>query len=348
MSLRIVSRASARGFLCLVSLFAIGACNEPAPDGDATALSKGRQYTQWFYDNQIAQIWEHRSEVFNRALFPDQETLEAFREQVASEQGSERSVIKERVLSIDRMRAYERTALFEGAETPVQIQWIMDASASYGITDVNLRPLPPEAPSDFLSYRTKTQVRLPFDGEWFVLWGGRSIEDNYHVDAPNQRFAYDFMVLDNGRYHSGDGTRNQDYFCFGKAVVAPGSGTVFASAADVSDNTPPVENLEQPYGNFVAIDHGNGEYSFLAHFQQGTVAVRTGEVVTRGQFLGLCGNSGGSDIPHLHYHIQNSPVLDDNVGPQGLPIQFLSYESDGRIMIRQEPVRFQKVRNIIR
>ena len=34
----------------------------------------------------------------------------------------------------------------------------------------------------------------------------------------------------------------------------------------------------------------------------------------RGQSLGQCGNSGNSSEPHLHYHLQNSPVLQDGLG----------------------------------
>ena len=36
----------------------------------------------------------------------------------------------------------------------------------------------------------------------------------------------------------------------------------------------------------------------------------------RGQLLGKCGNSGNSSEPHVHYHLQNSPVLQHGLGIQ--------------------------------
>lgn len=52
----------------------------------------------------------------------------------------------------------------------------------------------------------------------------------------------------------------------------------------------------------------------LAHFQLGSIVVKAGESVKRGQLLGKCGNSGNSSEPHLHYHLQNSPIFQDAWG----------------------------------
>jgi cell division protein FtsX len=128
-------------------------------------------------------------------------------------------------------------------------------------------------------------------------------------------------------------------------VLAPGAGVVIASENTVPDNTPPEENYAQPLGNYVMIDHENGEYSFLAHFQQGSVTVRTGDVVQSGQLLGSCGNTGESDMPHMHYHLQNSPDPYDLLGARGLPMQFQSYQANGRYVERGEPTRGQSVQN---
>jgi murein DD-endopeptidase MepM/ murein hydrolase activator NlpD len=99
-------------------------------------------------------------------------------------------------------------------------------------------------------------------------------------------------------------------------------------------------NPDQPLGNYVVIDHQNGEYSFLAHLKQGSVAVQVGVRVEPGDLLGLCGNSGNSSEPHLHYHLQNAPGFP---GGQGLPAQFQSYTADGVMVERGEPVRGQVV-----
>ena len=62
-------------------------------------------------------------------------------------------------------------------------------------------------------------------------------------------------------------------------------------------------------GNCVIIDHGNSEYSVVAHMQQGSVTVKVGERVAAGQVIGKLGNSGDSFGPHLHYQLQSGPQL---------------------------------------
>ena len=73
------------------------------------------------------------------------------------------------------------------------------------------------------------------------------------------------------------------------------------------------------YGDCVIIDHGNSEYSVLAHMQQGSVRVKAGERVAAGQVIGKLGNSGDSFGPHLHYQLQAGPQLFHD---QGLPFRF--------------------------
>jgi murein DD-endopeptidase MepM/ murein hydrolase activator NlpD len=72
-------------------------------------------------------------------------------------------------------------------------------------------------------------------------------------------------------------------------------------------------------GNLVVLDHGNGEFSLLGHMMQGSVRVGTGDSVEPGQVLGLVGNSGNSDAPHLHYHLMAGDTLFQT---DGLPTRF--------------------------
>lgn len=53
----------------------------------------------------------------------------------------------------------------------------------------------------------------------------------------------------------------------------------------------------------VSLDLGHGLRAFYAHLQPGSVRVKTGELVKRGQVLGRLGNSGNSAGPHLHFHV---------------------------------------------
>jgi murein DD-endopeptidase MepM/ murein hydrolase activator NlpD len=55
------------------------------------------------------------------------------------------------------------------------------------------------------------------------------------------------------------------------------------------------------YGNYVVIDHGDGYCSLYAHLKE--TLVQVGQQVTAGQKIGLCGSTGTSTGPHLHFEI---------------------------------------------
>jgi hypothetical protein len=199
------------------------------------------------------------------------------------------------------------------------------------------------AKSDFLDYDTQTQLLLPFAGAWYVYWGGRSVAWNRHVVSHDQRFAYDFLILDqsrSGRSFRATGDNNADYFCFDLPIYAPADGVVVRTENELPDNSPGEMNAKAPLGNFVILDHGRGEFSFLAHFKRGTVAVRDGERVRSGQLLAHCGNSGNSSEPHLHYHLQNTAIPFQG---EGLPASFVEYFADGKRVVRGEPLARQSV-----
>lgn len=163
----------------------------------------------------------------------------------------------------------------------------------------------------------ETRLSLPFKGRWLVLWGGDTRELNAHHEVANQRFALDFLgVGKDGKTQRGDGTRNEDYYAFGREVMAPADGTVIEVIGGVHDNAPGSMNPYSAVGNCVLIQHRNEEVSVLAHLKRGSIIVNVGDKVKRGQLLGKCGNSGNSSEPHLHYHLQNSPVLEDGLGIQ--------------------------------
>jgi murein DD-endopeptidase MepM/ murein hydrolase activator NlpD len=201
------------------------------------------------------------------------------------------------------------------------------------------------APTNFLDYETKTALHLPFIGEWYVYWGGRSLAQNKHAVARDQRLAYDFLILARGhagQSYRGSGESNIDYYCFGQPIYAPADGIVVKTENELPDNRPGEMNPKAALGNCVILDHGSGEFSFFAHFQQGTVVVRTGDRVRSGQFLAQCGNSGNSSEPHLHYHLQNTSIP---FRGDGLPAFFVEYFADGKPVSWGEPVARQTVRS---
>lgn len=151
-------------------------------------------------------------------------------------------------------------------------------------------------------------VRLapPFAGRWTVTQG----VDGPHTHRGPWRHALDFEVLDAaGRKHGGAGAELRDYRCYRLPVLAAADGTVVKVVADVPDNPVGERNAREPWGNVVLLHHGPGLYSLVAHLAPGSVEVREGQRVRQGGRLGLCGNSGRSFVPHLHFHLQGTPRL---------------------------------------
>jgi len=176
------------------------------------------------------------------------------------------------------------------------------------ITGLQIMPLDsyPDTDKQF----TKLAYGLPFEGEWYVFWGGRNVLVNYHYEYAGQRYAYDFIRIQDGFSYSGDPTKNESYYAFGQPILAPEEGKVVHVVNDIADNVPVGKmNEEHPAGNVVVIDHGNGEFSFLAHLLMGSVKVKVGDRVAKGDTVGLCGNSGNSSEPHLHYQVSDKQDL---------------------------------------
>ena len=80
------------------------------------------------------------------------------------------------------------------------------------------------------------------------------------------------------------------------------------------------------YGNYVVIDHGNGEFSLLAHMRRGSVTVRRGDRVRQGQPVGRVGFSGSVYTIHTHYQLQRGPEYE----AEGLPSVFRRVTRVGR------------------
>ncbi|MGD2069682.1 MAG: M23 family metallopeptidase, partial [Gemmatimonadota bacterium] len=135
----------------------------------------------------------------------------------------------------------------------------------------------------------RTSFRLPFRGRWHVTWGGRTLQENYHRSAESQRYAYDFSIVRGNAFCRGDGTRNEDHYCFGEDALAPAAGRVVRAVDGVSDNVPGRKNDEHPLGNFVVVEHRENEFSMLAHLKEGSIRVEPGSSVAAEQEVGECG-----------------------------------------------------------
>lgn len=186
------------------------------------------------------------------------------------------------------------------------------------------------SPADYVQ---KGRYRLPFSGEWYVFNGGVTQKTSHSWDILTQRYAYDFVIVDeHWRRWRTDGRALSDYRCYGVPVCAPADGEIVAITDSVRDAPGPGTGWLDIFtrhfpGNTVTIRHQEGEYSFFAHLIPGSLKVNVGEQVQRGQAVGLCGNSGHSTEPHLHFHFQDGP---DFWTAAGLPIAFDDVIVDGQ------------------
>ena len=191
--------------------------------------------------------------------------------------------------------------------------------------------------------RNESKLILPFEGEWFVFWGGDTKEENYHVESNAQKGAFDFLIKDQeGKSFKNEGKINEDYYAFGKRIISPSEGEVVLVVDGVKDNIPGKLNPIYLPGNSVIIKTENNEFLFFAHFIKDSIVVSEGQAVKQGDLLGLCGNSGNSSEPHLHFHIQNVEDMNEATGAK---TYFEKILVDGKIKRDYSPVRNQKVRN---
>jgi Peptidase family M23 len=300
---------------------------------EQAAMSLGQTYTANFYAGDTAPIWQHMTKQM-REVLGNEDGLRRFANKVENDVGSEVAVIAERVETVDGYRTYTRQSKFSKFASPIIVSWSFDSEDQ--IAGFLVRPQQKPAPSPYLDYDTQAYLRLPFDGEWLVSWGGRTVEQNFHAAVRDQRFAYDLLVVVDGKSHTGDGKSNDQYYCWGKEILSPGSGTVVTAVSDLPDNPPGVMDPTNPPGNFVILDLGNKEFALLAHMQKGSVIVSEGDEVRPGQPIGLCGNSGNTSEPHLHFHLQDSKQFGKG---DGKPVFFSTYLSGSKPVDRGEPIR---------
>jgi len=149
-------------------------------------------------------------------------------------------------------------------------------------------------------------ITLPFFGEWNVT----QAHDGEHTHKNDWKHAWDFETTDeDGTDHSGSGLRVEDFYCFGKPVLAPADGWVEEILDGVDDNDIGEVNLEQNWGNTIVIRHHDKIFSMLSHLKKDSFKVEKGDYVKRGDVLALCGNSGRSPKPHLHFQMQADPYI---------------------------------------
>lgn len=159
---------------------------------------------------------------------------------------------------------------------------------------------------DRLSNLLYFPLHLPFWGEWTVTQG----HDGKHTHKGDWGKAFDFILLDDKlKTYTSNGLRCENYYCYNKPILAPADGIVEDVIDNIDDNEIGKVNTTNNWGNTIIIRHLAGLYTQLSHLKKGSFKVAKGDFVKRGDLLALCGNSGRSPEPHLHFQVQITPML---------------------------------------
>jgi hypothetical protein len=191
-----------------------------------------------------------------------------------------------------------------------------------------------------------TELRVlgpPVEGaDWLAEDGPSNDQDNHHrrgvvilngQPVDSRRFAIDWKQVKDGAPSSGDVRDVHSYYCYGKAVLAVANGRIVTARDALPENIPghgdafhpavPI-TLETVAGNTITLDLGGGQFAYYMHLQPGSLRVKVGDRVRRGQVLARIGASGDAREPHLHFEVTTSPRL---LAGEGVPYVIDRYSS---------------------
>jgi murein DD-endopeptidase MepM/ murein hydrolase activator NlpD len=200
-------------------------------------------------------------------------------------------------------------------------------------------PVPPTITSTgaraTVASRPAVLIGPPLEGpRWTAIVGAhrRALQPVNGQLSGGQRFAIDWNLLDaDDRLVFGNPGELTSYPSYGQRVLAVGDGKVVEAVDGIPDQDPaqfvPV-GADEGDGNFVVLRLAPRTYAGYAHLIPGSVRVGPGDRVREGDVLGLLGNSGNSDGPHLHFQVMNRPSL---LASDGLPIVFRRFDLSGRM-----------------
>ncbi len=153
---------------------------------------------------------------------------------------------------------------------------------------------------------TLVNIHLPFYGEWHVS----QAHDGKITHKNDFRFAWDFVVTDeHKRTFRLPGDDLTDFYCYGLPVLAPAHGTVVALVDGVEDNTIGDVNLNENWGNTIVIKHSEYLFSKISHIKKDSFKVQIGDYVNKGDVIAMCGSSGRSPEPHIHFQLQETKEI---------------------------------------
>lgn len=266
----------------------------------------------------------------------DYETLYSYFTKEKKKQISKKA-LKKLIQDYNRFAHQHKCFVDIGTEKYDENVWL-DAFENYGVsihvTHGKISALLFKPLYSFKDKHTTLTYQFPFNDEWFVYWGGDNELFNYHYPLETQRYAYDFIKInkDSGMSYFEDGMRCEHYYAYNTPVYAPLNGVVVDIENNIKDNRIGQTNQRQPLGNYVMIKHSTNEFSLIGHLKQHSIKVNIGDEITDNVMIGLCGNSGNSSEPHIHFQVSNQPSLLEG---QSLKVNF----ENNRTPIKGETIR---------
>jgi urea transporter/murein DD-endopeptidase MepM/ murein hydrolase activator NlpD len=186
-------------------------------------------------------------------------------------------------------------------------------------------------------------LHLPFWGEWTISQG----YNGKYTHKGDWKNALDMNLTDeNGKQYGSTPYTSENYYCYNKPVIAPADGTIADIIDNIEDNEPGKVNTIQNWGNSIILKHADNLYTQISHLKKGSFKKKKGDFVRNGEFLALCGNSGRSPEPHLHFQVQTTPLA----GSRTLEYPFSYYlkKSDDKWQLRSYsiPSEGERIMNV--
>ena len=218
-------------------------------------------------------------------------------------------------------------------------------------------------------------IGFPLRGEWLAPNTPGKRIPSHGTDQLGERYAFDFLQVDWARtgkpfYHPSVlwylffGVPLNQCYGWGQEVYAPCDGEIIKAQDGYRERSrvhwasdllialknayafnPQKDDIQSVAGNYIVMKCADRVYAAFAHLQMGSIPVRVGQRVKKGDILGKVGHSGNSTAPHLHFQLMDSSDL---VSAKGIPCAFQQYElfQDGewRTVYRSVPSNKDRIR----
>lgn len=158
--------------------------------------------------------------------------------------------------------------------------------------------------------KTKNKYIIPSTDLWYITYGGYTKKDSHSYDIYGQRWAYDFDCNINGEYYHDDGNVNENYYGYGKDILAPVDGFIVDLVDGIKDSRAYSDmrvswDSNDVRGNYLVIKAKYGEYCTICHIKKNSFKVQVGDIVKQGDVIASVGNSGRTKGAHIHMQVNH-------------------------------------------